>query len=361
MDNSEIVKLHVEKNDETISKVKFITDDDLKVFIKEVQGVFKDELEETISLGQTHDCERILEIQYMIRKYIIDNQHRINFSENITLRESSPYSMTSLFGLYMMVVADVEPIKTVVDVLRQVEHTYYRSMDRVIEADASGLYAVRAVFYGTEIHQNMLCCCSHKCHIQNMGIIKNMITNFHVVIGCDCIKKNHLIDKEVIKQEQQKTNKFMANKVKQLAIRTQKKIERDQMKQQELLRIEQQEARECAKRKEKWDLKVALEEAVMAEWVMRRVAEEEIERIDRMTKEVETQKKREQENAIINKRMTLVNEIKRNNKPFYLNVEYKDKDTAKMLGAWWDNDVRKWYIRPNCVNIYNLLLKYHKL
>ena len=127
------------------------------------------------------------------------------------------------------------------------------------------------------------------------------------------------------------------------------------------MRIEQQEARECAKRKEKWDLKVALEEAVMAEWVMRRVAEEEIERIDRMTKEVETQKKREQENAIINKRMTLVNEIKRNNKPFYLNVEYKDKDTAKMLGAWWDNDVRKWYIRPNCVNIYNLLLKYHKL
>ena len=80
-----------------------------------------------------------------------------------------------------------------------------------------------------------------------------------------------------------------------------------------------------------------------------------------MTKEVETQKKREQENAIINKRMALVNEIKRNNKPFYLNVEYKDKDTAKMLGAWWDNDVRKWYIRPNCVNIYNLLLKYHKL
>ena len=360
MDNSEIVKLHMEKNDESISKVKFITDDDLKVFIKEVQGVFKDELEETISLGQMHNCERILEIQYMIRKYIIDNQHRINFSENITLKESSPYSMTSLFGLYMMVVADVEPIKTVVDVLRQVEHTYYRSMDRVIEADASGLYAVRAVFYGTEIHQNMLCCCSHKCQIENMGLIKNMITNFHVVIGCDCIKKNHLIDKEVIKQEQQKTDKFIANKAKQVAIRTQKKIEKDRIKQQELLRIEEQEARECATRKARWDLKIALEEAVMAEWVRRRDAEEEIERLDRMTKEVETQKKRAEENAIVNKRMALVNEIKRNNEPFYLNVEYEDKDTAKTLGAWWDNDARSWYIRPNSMNIYTLLEKYYK-
>jgi hypothetical protein len=334
MDNSAIVKLHEEKNDESISKVKFITDDELKVFIKEVQTVFKDELEETILLGQERNCERLLEIQFMIRKYIIDNQHRINFSENLTLKESSPYSMTSLFGLYMMVVADIEPIKTVVDVLRQVEHTYYRSMDRIIEADASGLYAVRAVFYGTEIHQNMLCCCSHKCHIENMGLIKNMITNYHVVIGCDCIKKNHLIDKEVIKQEHERTNKFLVNKEKKLAIKTQKRLEKDELKRQKLLLIKQEKDEN---------------EAVMAEWIKRREAEEE-----------EAQKKRDDENAIVNKRMSLVNEIRRNNEPFYLNVEYKDKENAKMLGAWWDNDVRKWYIRPNSVNIYNLLLKYHK-
>jgi hypothetical protein len=357
MDNSAIVKLHVEKKSERISQVKFITDDDLKVFIKEVQVEFRNELQETIMLGETRSCERILEIQYMIRKYIIDNQHRINFSENVTLQERSPLSMTSLFGLYMMVVADIEPIKTVVDVLRQVEHNYYVSLDRIVEVDASGLYAVQAVFYGTEIHQKMLCCCSHKCHIDHMGIIKNMITNYHVVIGCDCIKKNHLIDKEVIKQEQQKTNKFLVNKAKQLAVRTQKKIEKDKIKRQELMRIKEQEdekeAREYEIRKARWNL----EEAVKEEWIKQRDAKLEIKRLE----EEEAQKKRDDENVIINKRMSLVNEIKRKNEPFYLNVQYKDKDTAKTLGAWWDNDVRKWYIRPNSMNIYSLLEKYHKL
>ena len=28
----------------------------------------------------------------------------------------------------------------------------------------------------------------------------------------------------------------------------------------------------------------------------------------------------------------------------YLNVDYKDKDLAKRLGARWDANVRKWYV-----------------
>ena len=29
---------------------------------------------------------------------------------------------------------------------------------------------------------------------------------------------------------------------------------------------------------------------------------------------------------------------------FYLDVPYADKDDAKAKGAWWDNQVRKWYV-----------------
>ena len=29
---------------------------------------------------------------------------------------------------------------------------------------------------------------------------------------------------------------------------------------------------------------------------------------------------------------------------YYINCTYKDKDEAKLLGARWDPDVRKWYI-----------------
>lgn len=29
---------------------------------------------------------------------------------------------------------------------------------------------------------------------------------------------------------------------------------------------------------------------------------------------------------------------------FYINCSYQDKDEAKLLGARWDSDERKWYI-----------------
>ena len=89
-----------------------------------------------------------------------------------------------------------------------------------------------------------------------------MIANYQVAIGCDCIKKNHLIDEEVIKQKHEKTNKFLVNKAKKLAIKTKKKLEKDEIKRQELLRIKEQEeekeAREYVIRKARWDLRDAL-------------------------------------------------------------------------------------------------------
>lgn len=343
MDNSKIAKLAL-KNDKRVSHVKFITDDKLKDFIKEVQTMFNDELEETISLGMEHQCERILEIQYMIRKYIIENQTRINFSQAVTLKEGSPLSMTSLFGLYLMVVADINPVKTVVDVLRQIEHEYFTSLgEKTNEEDACGLLSVPAVIYADTINEKLRCCCSHKCHKDHMGIIRNMITNYHVVIGCDCIKKNHLIDKNVIRAEREKTVKFINNKAKKLEERIQRK--------NVLIELERQLA-EHAKRE--------------IEGIER--AKQEQEGIERAKREEQDKKKRDEEYAIMIEKHDIMNErlahVKKirigTDERFYIDVKYHEKEEAKKLGAWWDNDERKWFIHSKSYNIYSLLEKYYK-
>jgi len=42
----------------------------------------------------------------------------------------------------------------------------------------------------------------------------------------------------------------------------------------------------------------------------------------------------------------------------YLNVSYADKDDAKLLGAWWDTDKKKWYAPNNSFKYKMLIDKY---
>ena len=42
----------------------------------------------------------------------------------------------------------------------------------------------------------------------------------------------------------------------------------------------------------------------------------------------------------------------------YLNVSYADKDDAKLLGAWWDADKKKWYAPNNSYKYKMLIDKY---
>ena len=160
------------------SEVHFITNDKLKIFMKEVQKIFKNQLEETHVLREGRYYESILEIQYTIRQYIIQNQHRIDFNnKSFRLIDGDPKSMPSLFGLYIMAVSDVEHIDSILDVMEQVEKKYFVHMGvkHYVGTDASAV-----LFYEKEIHEKKVCCCSHKCSLEHMGVIKNCITNYHV-------------------------------------------------------------------------------------------------------------------------------------------------------------------------------------
>ena len=302
---------------EGTSEVKFITNDKLKLFISEIQTIFKAELETTQETQENRNLETILAIQYNIRQYIIENQHRIDFYGQIKLIEGDTKSMPSLFGLYMMVVSKIEKIHTILDVMEQVEKRYLCHMGVKIQ---SGIDASGVVFQTDDIGIKKVCCCSHKCMLDNMGIIRNSITNCHVVIGCDCIKKNNLIDKDIIKIALQQTEKYLIKKRIADDIKTEKKIIADEKK-----RIAD------GIRNEKTQL---ADEKKTEKERIKRIAEEE--------KRIEKEK------------------LIKYDYRYYINVRYEVKDDAKEHGARWDNNYKRWYIPPRCKHTYYLKQKYDK-
>ena len=208
------------------SEVAFITNDRLKEFIKEIQAIYKAKLDETRILSEEQNFEPILELQYHIRQHLVANQYRIDFvDKKFVLRDGFPLSMPSLFGLYMMVVSNIDKIDTIKDVMNQFLKRYLVHMGKrfTLGLDISG-----AIFKATEINENKLCCCSHKCRLDNMYVIKNSFTDYHVVIGCECIKKNKLIDKDVIIEAQKHTYKAMEKEMKKKEIKL-KKIEEERV------------------------------------------------------------------------------------------------------------------------------------
>jgi hypothetical protein len=333
--NDDNERKYYDEKDMSVSKVKFITDEKLKVFINEIQTLFRSELEETILLGEANEYNRILEIQFMIREYIIKNQKRISFSVPITLKDRSPHSMTSLFGLYMMVVADLTSIKTVNDVLKQIDRNYFTTLAEKEDIDGSGNGACgfkgkKVVVYESTLHSDQLCCCSHSCCKERLSFIKNNITNYHVIIGCDCILKNKLIDKEIMRAELEKTVKFKINKAKKLAERMQLKMEKEELKRQTELRLKQEENNKHLREEVK-------------EVEIKHTTEEEVNK------------------RIIDMRKLFVKKIQYDtDDKFYIDVKYHQKEDAKSLGAWWDNDEKKWYIHHKSRYIYALLEKYYK-
>ena len=52
---------------------------------------------------------------------------------------------------------------------------------------------------------------------------------------------------------------------------------------------------------------------------------------------------------------------RRRKKPIYIDLIYDEKDEAKKLGAWWDKELRLWYIPPFCKKTNELLEKFDEI
>ena len=328
------------------STVEYITNDGLKEFIKEVQFIFKEQLEDTKVLRTERNYEPILETQYEIREYLVKNQRRIQFSkQGFILKDRACLSMPSLFGLYLMVLSDVDKVFCVNDAMEQIEKRYFRHMGVAMEA---GMDVEEAVFSGEDFLQiNKRCCCSHSCKLANMGIIRNSFTNYYAIIGCDCILKNKLVDREVYNAEKKKTIKELI-----------KKREKEQIKQN------------LIEEKRKRDEEIRINKEIEAE----RIREEE--RIVRQEYEKERERIREEERIVrqeqekerdrikkLNDEERRMRDSRKSNEPIYLVVSYDNSsiDEVKRLGCKWDckkGPYGLWYIPPNWINTSEILDKY---
>lgn len=370
------------------SVVSFLTNDKLKVFISEIQEKFKDILEATHEMREDRNYESILVTQYIIRQYLIKHQNRIDFfPAGLVLRDGHPKSMPSLFGLYMMCVSELSLINTIDDVMEQIEKRY------LLHLGEFGLDAYQIVFNATELHEKKLCCCSHKCHIDNMWVIKNHYTNLNIVLGCDCIYKNNLIDRDVVLREQKKTPKYIekkkiADKIKE----DKKKAKEDEKKRIFELKIEAEKQAEIQKRIDK-----EINDRKIQEIIRANKEREEIEKL-RLHTILEENKRKEQEKerlyvethgrpsndirgffgtiyntppvkietipvaiAILVEPTLyapIVRTFTKNEKRTYLNVSYTNKDKAKAMGAFYDMNYKKWCIRACCRDPEGLLREY---
>ena len=349
------------------SVVAFITNDKLKAFIKEVQENFKELLEETYKSRGERNFESILETQYIIRQYLVDHQHRIDFSTaGFILRDGHAKSMPSLFGLYMMVVSDLDHVYTIEDVMKQIERRnfFYLGQEVDFGIDASGV-----VFDGTELHEDKLCCCSHRCNIENMGAIRNQYTKYSIVVGSECIHKNKLIDRDVILREQKKTVKYIEKKKIADKIKEDKKQLKEDEKRRKL--EEQREAyrqEQIKKRIEKEKFERKLEETRIEINGKEQLYVEKYGRTSNdiksffgdlynktVDKPVEKSAEKPVEKPV---EKPAVRNFTILEPRTYLNISYANKDKAKEMGAFYDANHRKWCIRPYCRNPLQLLKEY---
>jgi Domain of unknown function (DUF5710) len=312
------------------STVAFITNEKLKVFIKEVQDEFKELLEET---KDEKDYAHTLHTQSVIRYHIIKNQKRIDFSsKGFKLIDGHPKSMPSFFGLYLMVVSDLDHVETIEDVMMQIHKRYIYSMGKLVNVviDSSDV-----VFDENELHDDELCCCSHLCHMHNMKVIKNKLTNYSVVIGCNCIYKYNLIDKDIMLQEKKKTVKYIEKK------KISDKIKEDK----KLLKIEKKRVENEINEKEKKE----------ADRLQKKITD------IFQTQEAEIKVVEEKRKWPIFVNRPFLSQRTYSKHRTYLDVNYDVKDVAKEYGAWYDPDYKKWYIPSSCKNREILLGKYHRI
>ena len=333
-------------------------------------------MEETNILRGERNLESILETQSIIRQYLVGHQHRIDFSTaGFVLRDGIAKSMPSLFGLYMMVVSDLTKIYTIEDVMKQVEKRYVVLLGQKVYLgnDASGV-----VFDGTELHKDKLCCCSHRCNIDNLAVIKNQFTNYCIVVGCVCIDKNKLVDRDVMLREQKKTLKYIEKKKIADKIKEDKKQLKEDEKRRKL-----EEQRE-AYRQEQIKKRIEKEKFDKKQEEMRIESKEKerlyVEKYGRTSNDIrsffgdlynkpvqipveepaEEPEEKPAEKPVEREPLPLIrNFTKLKLEPrTYLDISYANKEKAKSNGAFYDADHRKWCIRPYCRNPLQLLKEY---
>ena len=204
----------VVKKDGTIINITNIKyDENLKQFISKIHH----ELPRDI-LTNT-DFHILQDEQEEIRQKMIKYQNMLIFnSENIRLTESNK-SHPDFFALMISLISDLSKCTS-----------WEQLMDQNRNNSEVSLASFNANFGGEVGDLNgHKCACNHNCYPQNQYLIQNKYFSKYLLIGCDCIEKNTILNSQQLKELKEKRN-YNKNYKKLLELNEQKNLTKSEYK-----------------------------------------------------------------------------------------------------------------------------------
>ena len=180
----------ITKDGTTINITNIRFDEKLKAFINTV----RDEL--PFDILTSTDFNTLQDEQNDIREKMMRCQDMLNFnSKNIRLTESNKCH-PDFFALMMALNSDLNKCN---------------SWEQLMDQNRNNSEVILASFnanFGGEVGDlnGHRCACNHVCQPQNQYLIQNEYHKKYLLIGCDCIEKNKILNSQQIKELQERRN-----------------------------------------------------------------------------------------------------------------------------------------------------------
>lgn len=206
------------------SKINIVFDDKLKNFISKILIIFDVKIKKLFDIylifekmmkekkGKKGMYEKVfftnvfqpfMKIQKEIREYIIKNQYELTIKPRVKLTEKSASAMPNFFAIFCCLCVDMNNMisfKNIFEKIKQSDdkqYNYYDDLDEYIK-----------------INFNCICCCSQKVNSENVYFQYNIDLKRCFMIGCNCAKKNELIEISKVNNLQNKIKRLKEKKLK---------------------------------------------------------------------------------------------------------------------------------------------------
>jgi hypothetical protein len=155
----------------SINVCNILFDDKFKTFIKKMKDKFINYLEESALFDIR--MARLAEIQEIYRRYFDNHKDEITLT-NKTLRHQEYFAV-----LVSLIIPHIDKINKFEEVLDY----YHRDFTVLSNATSNS-------------DNDTYCACCHIVTSRNTFYLKNIITNYTLLIGCDCILKYKILSRE---------------------------------------------------------------------------------------------------------------------------------------------------------------------
>jgi hypothetical protein len=169
-------------------------DEKLKNLIKRLRLELDYELQ-VLQNSSFEDFKDMEETQNTIRRYF--SEHMLEFNNTRKTLNKPDY-----FALLVCVITDIDNKKTFQEVFDEFKSRV--SYDMIVTNEDDERY----------IDDKTYCACGQGVHCEHTYLLTNTTSMCSLLIGCECVKKRKILDKEQMKQARQRKKEYMNRKAK---------------------------------------------------------------------------------------------------------------------------------------------------